>query len=106
MSAVSRYAEAVKLYDVRWEPSENGSPVETKGNEATAFANRFSIGSSTWAAGLSMGLKGECELQLRTCDYAGQQRCDIDGKEYEVEDVNNTGEFTRLLLRRRLGNNE
>lgn len=101
---MTRYALAIELYDVTTEVSANGSPQVVEGEHTTVFANRFNIGSDTWAAGRSLGLKGECEIQVRSYDYGGQQRALVNDVEYEVEDTSDTGEFTRLMLRRRLNN--
>lgn len=80
-----------------------GNPAETV-TERDVFVNRYSIGSSTWLAARAAGLHADAEVSLRSCDYQGEQRMTLDGIPFEIERVEDRGEFTRLTLARRLNN--
>ena len=99
---MSRYSLAVTLYDVELSKGASGDHSEGRVGEARVFANRHSVGLSTWAAGRSMGLHPDAVVAVRSCDYSGQSRCEVGGVEYSVESASCTGEFTRLVLKRRL----
>ena len=58
--------------------------------------------AGAWAAALSAGLHADAEVELRSRDYLGEQELSMDGTEYEVERVQDYGEFCRLTLKRRL----
>ena len=72
--------------------------------DTQVFVNVYDVGLSTWMAARSAGLHADAEIQLRSLDYSGQERVLMDGIEYEVERVSDTGDFTRLVLARRLNN--
>lgn len=73
--------------------------------EATeVFCNRYSVGGSTWASVVDAGLRADAEVQVRSADYAGQDEVRYRGVEYDVTRVQDSGEFTRLTLGRRLSN--
>lgn len=101
---MSRFDVAMKIHDVTIEVDDRGNPCDVEVNSRTVFANRYSIGTTAWVAARSAGLKADAQVSLRSCEYAGQQRATIDGVEYEVEAAQDRGEFTRLTLKRRLGN--
>lgn len=101
---MTRYSEVITLVSV-------GEPtVDDEGNqtleriETDVFANRYTMGLNTWAAARANGLHADARFNVRTFDYAGQQRAIHDGIEYEVERASVRGEFTTLVLKRRLGN--
>lgn len=71
---------------------------------ATVYCNRFAVGGSTWASVVDAGLRADAELQVRACDYAGQDEVRFHGTEYDVTRVVDSGEFVRLTLGRRLSN--
>lgn len=83
--------------------SEDGSAHE-ESKSVAVFVNVRNIGTSAWLAARSAGLHADAEIELRTCDYSGQQ-CVVIGKtEYDVERASEKGEFTTLTLSRRLRN--
>lgn len=100
---MTRFTKAVELVSVALEQDAYGgfSEVETV---SKAFGNRMTVGATAWAAARSTGLHADGSVQLRSCDYAGQERLRMDGVEYEVERAVDSGEFTVLTLARRLSN--
>ena len=98
-----RFNSVITLRDVSVTIDENGGAVSTF-TDSVVFANLYTIGASTWVAARAAGLHADAEVALRSADYGNQQRVVIDEIEYEVERVSNEGEFTRLMLERRLRN--
>lgn len=100
-----RFNSQITLVSVDLIQQPNGSfkEVETK---TDVFANRRSIGASTWAAERSIGLHADADVQIRTCDYNGQQYAIFDGTEYSIERVDTSGDFSILTLTNRLANEE
>ena len=72
--------------------------------EHDVCANKLTIGLSAWAAARSGGLHADSSIQMRSCEYHGEQMVRLDGIEYEVERVQSPGEFATLTLKRRLRN--
>lgn len=69
-----------------------------------AFANKYTLGLTSWAAAVSMGLHADAQVSMRSCDYAGQQKLRMGGIEYDIEKASEKGEFVTLTLKRRLDN--
>lgn len=83
---------------------ERGNLKPVKGEPNDVFTNTYDIGMSTYMAAQEAGLHADAEIQLRTADYDGENIAEIDGIEYTVEHVQTEGEYTRLILARRLSN--
>jgi len=79
----------------------DGAPAQS-GEPRMVFVNPMRVGSQSWAAARSAGLHADAQVQLRSCDYAGEQEVTIDGVPYDVERVADRGEFTTLTLARRV----
>lgn len=101
---MTRYALAIDLYDTQVEVDKQGSPTRVRANESRVFANRYRVGLSAETAGRAQGLRPDAVVSMRSCDYEGQQRCVLDGVEHMVESASDSGEFTRLTLKRRMAN--
>lgn len=100
---MTRYKDILTLVSLTTNQTDDGSLVHDR-QERDVFANRYEIGAATYVAARSVGLRADAEFQIRTVDYAGEQVAVYDGKEYDVERVSDTGEFTRLTLARKLSN--
>lgn len=100
---MSRYASVISLVKVELEQNDEGSLIPKK-TYREVFANRFEIGFSSWAEARSAGLNPEASFKLRSCDYEGEEMVVVDGTEYDVTRVSNSGEFTKLTLTRRMSN--
>lgn len=72
--------------------------------ETEVFCNEYSVSASAFMAAQAAGLHADAEIQLRTDEYDGQETAILDGQEYSIERVENTGDFTRLTLAERLTN--
>jgi len=99
-----RWDKVAVLYTVETVIDSEGNHSESKGDESTVFANVRNIGLDSWAAARNLGLHADASLQVRSPEYKGQNRCEVDGVEYEVERSYDTGEYTTLTLKRRLRN--
>lgn len=101
---MTRFAGTAVLFDVAVTVSPDGSPREEKMNERKVFVNKRNVGASAYMAARAAGLHPDAEVQVRSADYSGQQVALMDGDEYDVESVRDTGEFTVLTLARRVSN--
>lgn len=72
--------------------------------ETEAFCNEYSVSATSYMAAKTAGLHADAEIELRSIDYSGQQIVVVDEIEYNIERVENTGDFTRLVLARRATN--
>lgn len=98
---MSRYGDIATLEAVAVSIGEEGEAIETVTSQQV-FVNPYRVGASMWLAAMSAGLHADAQIELRTCDYDGQQRIVMRGVRYDIERVNDMGEFTRLTLSRRL----
>lgn len=99
---MTRYADTITLLEYEVETDSRGNAVQTLSSSREVFANRYTLGMTAWLAARSAGMHADCEYQLRSCDYAGEQRAIVNGVECDVESAQDTGEFTRLIMKRRL----
>lgn len=99
-----RWNKVVDLYTVTTTRNAAGDHVEAVSEPVTVFANPRHIGTEAWAAARNLGLHADASIEVRTWEYSGQNRCEMDGVEYEVERSYDTGEYTNLTLKRRLSN--
>lgn len=100
---MTRWSETVELIGITETLNDEGSPIEER-IVRKIYCNPFTIGANTWLAARSAGLHADAEIEVRSNEYFGEQAAKYRGIEFEVERVNNTGEFTRLILARRLSN--
>ena len=77
-----------------------------RGNVATVFANPRHIGLEAWAVARTHNLHADYAIQVRSMEYKGQQRCEIDGQLFEVERSYDLGEYSTLTLKQRLEGEE
>lgn len=74
---------------------------ETEGREV--FANAFSVSTDAALAARAQGLRIYAVLQVRSCDYDGEQLCRYDGEVLSIEaTATEGGELTKLTLVKRL----
>lgn len=101
-----RWAETcVLVADPESYQADDGSWHEGEAEETTVFCNPYTVGLEQWAvSNRDLGLRADAELQVRSADYAGQRGVVFGGREYTVERVTGSGEFTRLQLGRKAGN--
>ena len=84
--------------------NSEGVTTEVVESEATVYANPMRMGAESWAAARSVGLHADSSIQIYSAEYADYNRCKVDGVEYEIERVHDSGEYTTLTLKRRLHN--
>lgn len=100
---MARYSETITLREASHEVSDEGAVTQTY-EDTEVFFNRYSVSLQQRLAGAAEGLQGMVEGQVRSVDYEGQGIAVLDGEEYTVNQVNDTGEFCVLTLSRRLAN--
>lgn len=99
-----RFNTTATLYLETAAQDDAGNTVRSKGAPKEVYANRYEIGLNAFIAARDSGLHADAEMQLRTADYGGENVACFDGVEYTVERASDSGEFTRLVLARRLSN--
>lgn len=99
-----RYDAVATLYSETVEADSRGNLKPVKGEPKEVYANKYTIGMTTYVNARSAGLHADAELQLRTVDYDGENIAILEGIEYTVERVSDSGEFTYLTLAKRLSN--
>lgn len=99
-----RYNTVATLYRETIEPDSLGNLAPVKGEPNEVFANKYTVGASTFMAAQEAGLHADAEIELRTIDYNGEDIAFMEGIEYTVERVQDSGDFTRLTLAKRLSN--
>lgn len=100
---MTRFACPLTLVDVTVAVNADGSTSEQRA-ERRVFANRRNLGASAYMAARAAGLHADAEVQLRSCEYSGQELVLMPDGEYTVEASRDSGEFTLLTLARRLPN--
>lgn len=100
---MTRFNEVVELLSVEVTVKDDGTQASTV-KSSMAFANKYTLGLTSWAAAVSMGLHADAQVSMRSCDYAGQQKLRMGGIEYDIESAREKGEFVTLTLKRRLDN--
>lgn len=100
---MTRFGGAATLVSEEVEYAEDGSTSITR-TEKAVFVNPYNRSAYSVTQARAQGLRADLEVKLRSCDYDMQQAVIVDGTEYKVEQVTDSGEFVRLTLRRRLGN--
>lgn len=101
---MSRWSITVKLYNVESVTGEDGKRSLARVGERKVFANRYTVGLTSWVGGDSKGLHPDSVVNVRASEYHGENRCELEGIEYMVEGASQSGEFTRLILKKRLNN--
>ena len=100
---MTRWNSTATLIAVTASFDSEGNPSEST-SETDVFCNVRRVGAEAYMAARSAGLHADAEVEVRSADYAGQQRALIGGREYEIEGVRGTGEFAVLTLAKRLSN--
>ena len=93
-----RWNEMCTLVEKVYTPDDEGVQQATD-VESLVFCNSFSVGAHTWSSMYEIGISPDAEIQLRSCDYAGQRDVLDRDKWYSVEVVKVEGDFVRLTLR-------
>lgn len=96
--------EIVLLAKPNFYQDEAGNVHEGEAERRERFCNPYTVGADAWATSVDLGLRADAEVQLRTCDYAGEEEAEYHGVEYDVEKVTREGDFVRLQLGRHISN--
>ena len=100
---MTRWSKSVELIGITETLNDEGSPTEER-IVRKIFCNPLTIGAQVWMAARNAGLHADASIEVRTAEYFGEQAAKMDGIEYMVERASTSGEFTRLILARRLFN--
>ena len=65
---------------------------------ATVFCNKKSVRQSETYEAASVGLKPELMFEIRSIDYAQQERVRFNSKVYEITRAYDKGEITELIV--------
>ena len=102
---MARFNDIAKLVTVRVDFNEVGAAREVR-EERQVFANAFSTSTDAALAARAQGLRLAAVLQVRTCDYHGEQLCEYGGELLDVEGASASGELTKLTLAKRLSDDQ
>jgi hypothetical protein len=67
------------------------------------FCNPRTLGLTQAASVVDLGLRVSAQVQVRACDYDGQDQARYHGQELEVTYVSGGGEYRYLTLARKVG---
>lgn len=79
---------------------------EGKRPPTEVFCNPRTMGLTQAASVIDMGLRVSAQVQVRACDYDGQDQALYHGQELEVTYVSGGGEYRYLTLARKVGDDE
>lgn len=96
-----RFNDSATLVSVSAAQGADGSFSESR-ERREVFANERTVGATALMAARAVGFQCDAEVQVRSCDYAGEQECEFHGTAYNVERAKNSGEFTTLTLGRKV----
>ena len=93
-----RWNETCVLVSKSYAPDSEGVPQPTE-ERTEVFCNPRTVGANTWSSMYEIGISPVAEVQLRSCDYAGQRDVFYRDMWLSVEKVSEQGDFTVLTLR-------
>ena len=93
-----RWNETCVLRETTYGFDSEGVPQPTV-KDIEVFCNPYKVGASTWSSMYEIGISLAAIIQVRTCDYDGQQDCKYRDEWLSVEYVQEQGDFTILTLR-------
>lgn len=70
----------------------------------TIHANEFAVSATESYAAGAQGLKADCQYQVRSIDYEGEELFEVGDVEYTIIRVERRGEWTRLTGERKRAN--
>lgn len=89
--------DIAKLISIIQAVDAYGDTVETK-TEKQVFVNKKSIRQSEYYQALSVGLKPELMLEVRSIDYSDEKDIEYNNKNYNITRVyTKNGEITELI---------
>ena len=97
-----RFSDRLELLEIEYSSDEIGQQVARK-TSRKVFANPYRFYSARFIAESQNGAQPEREFQIRTADYHGESHAMYRGKEYEIMNSTEQGEFTRLMLKDVIG---
>ena len=81
-----------------------GRWVEGEPEERKVYCNPYTVGAETWSTSVDLGLRADYEVQIRYSEYHGESEAVYHGVECDVENVTQSGDFTRLQLGKKASN--
>lgn len=97
-----RWTDTIDLVSYPGE-SQDGTGAWHRGEPETrtVFCNRRTLGLQRRTESVDLGMRGDAEVEVRTCDYRGETEARYLGTAYDCEATAN-GDFTYLTLGRRV----
>lgn len=91
------FSDTAYLVRVAYFEGENGRQTAIA-ERRRVFVNPFTVAASSFNVADAEGMRPRHLLQIRTCDYHGEETVEYHGESLSVTDVSSTGrgEFTRL----------
>lgn len=100
-----RWSEAITLLgQPRLTQDSSGNVIEAEPERRDVFCNQYTLGADAWATAVDIGLRADASVQVRSCDYNGEDEAIYHDVEYDIERVTASGEFTLLQLGRHVSN--
>ena len=94
------FRDELYLVTITFSTNSLGDITETP-TEALVYANKKSIRQSEFYQAAATGLKPEAMFEVRSIDYADQERLKFDGKYYDIiRSYSKNGEITELICTR------
>lgn len=101
---MSRWNDSIILLGApRSYQDEAGAWHEGRREPTEVFCNPRTMGLTQAASVIDMGLRVSAQVQVRACDYDGQDQARYHGEELEVTYVSGGGEYRYLTLARKVG---
>lgn len=103
-----RWTDTITLVDYPMTQDELGNWSRGEPVKTTVFCNRRTVGLSRRSEAVDVGMRADAEVQIRTCDYAGQTKAEFKLGPYQDEpelfdaEPSVSGDYTYLTLGRRL----
>ena len=101
---MSRWNDSIILLGApRSYQDEAGAWHEGRREPTEVFCNPRTLGLTQAASVVDLGLRVSAQVQVRACDYDGQDQARYHGQELEVTYVSGGGEYRYLTLARKVG---
>lgn len=98
---MTRFKETCQLVSRTYVVDGEGVPQESE-RRFKAYCNSYTVATQAWSTAKLASYDADDEVQLRTCDYHGEREVVYRGRAYTVAHVMDQGDFTRLLLSRKV----
>ena len=99
-----RFNSTIDLISTTKEQNEEGFVVQQE-TSTQCFCNEWTVSASEKSASGVVGITVDASVEMRRCDYAEQKLAMFNGVKHSIVDVTIQGDFIRLSLQRKIGDN-